>query len=74
MWKTELSLRYFPCTSTPVSVTSLMFPWSTSVMNCEKLISFSFWPPPPIFTTCHNTMADSRITSQNTTVLTVEFT
>ena len=42
--------------------------------NCEKLTSFSFCPALPAFITCQSRKAESTITNQNTTVLTVEFT
>src|SRR5262249_59921158 len=40
----------------------------------EILIFLSFCPPLLFFTTCHSRKADSTITSQKTTVFTVEFT
>jgi len=55
-------------------VTSPTSPWSTSCMNCENAISFSFAPAPPACTTFQSRTPESRITSQNATVLTVEFT
>src|SRR5207344_1356016 len=42
--------------------------------NCEKLMGFSFWPLLPVRTTCQSRKAESTITSQKMTVLTVEFT
>src|SRR3954466_60609 len=73
-WNCVLSLLYFPRTSCPLIVTSETFPWFTSDINCERLISLSFWPPLLFLTTCHSRKADNTMTSQNTTVLTVEFT
>src|SRR5690242_3020077 len=55
-------------------VTSATLPWSTSVRNWEKLISWVLAPAPPALTTCHRRTPDRMMTSQNTTVLTVEFT
>src|SRR5260370_7661688 len=43
-------------------------------MNWEKFSSAAFGPPRPCSITVHNKRADSPITTQNTTVFTVEFT
>src|SRR4029077_11968848 len=74
VWKPAFPLLYLPCTSVPTMVTSFTSPWSTSCMNFENAISCSLAPAPPAFTTCQSSTPDSRITSQNATVLTVEFT
>src|SRR6516164_11492381 len=55
-------------------VTSVTLPWSTWDSNSEKLISRSLALLLPALTTCHNRTPDRIITSQNTIVLTVEFT
>jgi hypothetical protein len=55
-------------------VISATLAWSTSDKNSEKLIVLSFGPELPALTTCQSRTADKTITSQNTTVLTVEFT
>src|ERR671924_1768398 len=69
-----LPSRYLPRTSMPLMVTSCTVPWFTSDKNCVKFLSVSFWPPPLFLTTCQSRTADRIITSQNTTVFTVEFT
>ena len=74
MWKPALSFLSLPRTSWPMIVTSLTLPWSTCDKNSEKLISRSLVPELLALTTCHSRTPDSTITSQNTTVLTVEFT
>ena len=74
MWKPVLSFLNLPRTSGPMIVTSLTLPWSTWDRNSEKLISRSLVPELPPLTTCHSRTPDSTITSQNTTVFTVEFT
>src|SRR5436853_3085384 len=58
----------------PEIVTSFTFPESTSAINCDKLISFSFCPLLPAFTTCQSRKAEITITNQKITVFTVEFT
>ena len=55
-------------------VTSLTLPESTWERNSEKVMSRSFAPEFAPFTTCQSSTPESTITSQNTTVLTVEFT
>src|SRR5208283_2308634 len=74
VWKLVLSFLNLPRTSWPMIVTSLTLPWSTCERNSEKLIPLSFSLEPPALTTCQSRTPDSTITSQKTTVLTVEFT
>src|SRR5438270_10348445 len=55
-------------------VTSFTSPWSTSCMNFENVTGDSLAPELPACTTLQSRTPESRITSQNATVLTVEFT
>ena len=74
VWKLALSFLNLPRTSWPIIVTSLTLFWSTWERNSENLMSRSLAPEFAPLTTCHNSTPESTITSQNTTVLTVEFT
>ena len=75
VWNAELSLRYLPRTSMPVD-RDFFHVALVHVRHELREIDFLVFLARrcPAFTTCHSRKAESTITSQKTTVLTVEFT
>ena len=73
MWKAELS-RYLPRTSMPLTVISLNVVLVHVTHELREVDFLSFWPSRALLTTSHSNSAETPISSQNSTVFTVEFT